>query len=139
MIVAGDAAGLLEPFTREGISFALRSGALAGAAAARRDLDGYVSAVTGTLVGEMRAGFALLAAHERRPGLFHAALATPPGWIAFARFCRGEMSFATAMRHAPLRAAIAGPADRRSARRPSMPRGYRGARRPGRIRRTPSA
>jgi geranylgeranyl reductase family protein len=34
VIVAGDAAGLLEPWTREGISFALRSGTLAGAAAA---------------------------------------------------------------------------------------------------------
>ena len=30
VIVAGDAAGLLDPWTREGISFALRSGALAG-------------------------------------------------------------------------------------------------------------
>ena len=33
VMVAGDAAGLLEPWTREGISFALRSGALAGHAA----------------------------------------------------------------------------------------------------------
>ena len=30
VLVAGDAAGLLEPWTREGISYALRSGALAG-------------------------------------------------------------------------------------------------------------
>src|SRR5690606_13330011 len=41
VIVAGDAAGLLEPWTREGISFALRSGALAGAAAASGDLARY--------------------------------------------------------------------------------------------------
>ena len=34
VLLAGDAAGLLEPWTREGISFATRSGALAGAAAA---------------------------------------------------------------------------------------------------------
>jgi geranylgeranyl reductase family protein len=34
VLVVGDAAGLLEPWTREGISFALRSGAWAGAAAA---------------------------------------------------------------------------------------------------------
>ncbi|MCU1601666.1 MAG: geranylgeranyl reductase, partial [Frankiales bacterium] len=33
VLVAGDAAGLLEPWTREGISFALRSGRLAGQAA----------------------------------------------------------------------------------------------------------
>jgi flavin-dependent dehydrogenase len=35
VIVAGDAAGLLDPWTREGISFALRSGALAGELAAK--------------------------------------------------------------------------------------------------------
>ncbi|HEX3963638.1 MAG TPA: geranylgeranyl reductase family protein [Trebonia sp.] len=35
VIVAGDAAGLLDPWTREGISFALRSGALAGEFAAK--------------------------------------------------------------------------------------------------------
>jgi geranylgeranyl reductase family protein len=106
VIVAGDAAGLLEPFTREGISFALRSGALAGIAAAKGDLTRYETAVADTLTPEMRAGFALLAAHEKRPGAFHAAIASPPGWAAFARFCRGDMSFASAMRHAPLRIAI---------------------------------
>ena len=37
VLVAGDAAGLLEPWTREGISYALRSGSWAGAAAARAD------------------------------------------------------------------------------------------------------
>ena len=31
VLVAGDAAGLLEPWTREGISYAVRSGRLAGA------------------------------------------------------------------------------------------------------------
>ena len=50
--------------------------------------------------------FALLAAHEKRPGVFHAAIASPPGWAAFARFCRGDMSFASAMRYAPMRAAV---------------------------------
>ena len=45
VLVAGDAAGLLEPWTREGISFALRSGALAGAAAAE-DPSGYPAART---------------------------------------------------------------------------------------------
>jgi geranylgeranyl reductase family protein len=106
VIVAGDAAGLLEPFTREGISFALRSGALAGAAAAKGDLDGYCAAINETLVPDMKAGFALLAAHERRPALFHAGLATPPGWAAFAKFCRGELSFGAAMQHASVRYAV---------------------------------
>src|SRR5215467_2619621 len=53
VLVAGDAAGLLDPWTREGISFALRSGALAGEFAAKAavadrpegPLDEYVAAV----------------------------------------------------------------------------------------------
>ncbi|HEY2791089.1 MAG TPA: geranylgeranyl reductase family protein [Micromonosporaceae bacterium] len=103
VIVAGDAAGLLEPFTREGISFALRSGALAGIAAAKGDLEGYCAGVNETLVPDMRAGFLLMAAHERRPALFHAGLATPPGWAAFAKFCRGELTFGAAMAHPSVR------------------------------------
>ena len=106
VIVAGDAAGLLEPWTREGISFALRSGELAGAAAASGNLDGYVESVNASLVPEMRAGFELLATFESRPSLFHLAVATPPGWAAFARFCRGEMSFADAMSHTAVRTAV---------------------------------
>ncbi len=107
VLVAGDAAGLLEPWTREGISFALRSGTLAGAAAAGGDLDGYVAAVQRTLVPAMRAGTRVLAAFSRRPALFHAVLATPPGWRWFRRFCRGETTTDQVLRHAPVRAALA--------------------------------
>jgi geranylgeranyl reductase family protein len=107
VIVAGDAAGLLEPWTREGISYALRSGELAGAAAASGDLDGYVASVRATLAPEMAAGGRLLAAFERRPAAFHAALATPPGWAAFARFCRGDLTFAGPMAHRAARTAVA--------------------------------
>ncbi|WP_344135847.1 geranylgeranyl reductase family protein [Luedemannella flava] len=92
VLVAGDAAGLLEPWTREGISFALRSGALAGAAAARDDLPGYERAVAETLVPTMRAGRAILDAFTRRPRLFHRVIATRPGWRAFQAFCRGEQA-----------------------------------------------
>ena len=78
VLVAGDAAGLLEPWTREGISFALRSGTLAGAAAAdaaaapdpeRLDqaLDAYPAAVGQALVPEMDAGRRLLTAFTRHP------------------------------------------------------------------------
>jgi geranylgeranyl reductase family protein len=93
VIVAGDAAGLLEPWTREGISFALRSGALAGEFAAKGDLDGYVAAVDATLAPEMRAGRALLSAFTRHPGTFHRALASPQGWRIFVKMCRGQVSF----------------------------------------------
>jgi geranylgeranyl reductase family protein len=106
VIVAGDAGGLLEPWTREGISYALRSGALAGVAAARGDLAGYVTAVGETLLGEMAAGRQLLRAFRARPALFHLALATGPGWREFARFCRSESSFGRVLQHPSMRAAV---------------------------------
>jgi geranylgeranyl reductase family protein len=92
VIVAGDAAGLLDPWTREGISFALRSGALAGECAAKGDLDGYVTAVGATLLPDMRAGRTLLSAFTRHTGTFHRGLSTPKGWSAFVKMCRSEMS-----------------------------------------------
>jgi geranylgeranyl reductase family protein len=117
VLVAGDAAGLLEPWTREGISFALRSGALAGAAAARAALaepgavgaalDGYVEAVGRELVPEMRAGRRLLAAFNRRPWAFHGALATPPGFGMFADFCQGRLRFDEVVARRSVRAILA--------------------------------
>jgi geranylgeranyl reductase family protein len=106
VLVAGDAGGLLEPWTREGISFALRSGAYAGEAAASGDLGRYESTVEGELGPEMRAGRRLLAAFARRPGTFHTMLATPTGWRMFARFCRGEPALVDAVHRAPVRAAL---------------------------------
>jgi geranylgeranyl reductase family protein len=107
VFVAGDAAGLLEPWTREGISYALRSGSAAGRAAAAGDPAGYLAEVNRTLVPEMLAGQRLLAAFARHPGTFHAALATPPGWRAFSRFCRSDSAFARSVQRLPVRAAVA--------------------------------
>jgi geranylgeranyl reductase family protein len=117
VLVAGDAAGLLEPWTREGISFALRSGTLAGAAAAAaaaapdpagldQALEAYPAAVGQALVPEMDAGRRLLTAFSRHPGAFHAGLATPKGWDAFARFCRSELPFAALVERRPVSAAL---------------------------------
>jgi geranylgeranyl reductase family protein len=92
VIVAGDAAGLLDPWTREGISFALRSGLLAGEHAATGDLDGYVTAVSAALVPEMRAGRTLLSAFTRHVGTIHRGLSTAKGWTAFVKMCRSEIS-----------------------------------------------
>ncbi|WFE40427.1 geranylgeranyl reductase family protein [Micromonospora sp. WMMD998] len=107
VLVAGDAAGLLEPWSREGISYALRSGRLAGAAVAAGDLDGYVREVEARLAPEMRAGHRLLDVFERRPDVFHAVLASPPGWRMFVRFCQGRASFAEALDRRPVRAGLA--------------------------------
>jgi geranylgeranyl reductase family protein len=116
VLVAGDAAGLLEPWTREGISFALRSGTWAGAAAAaaadaagagyQRHIAGYGRTVEARLGGEMAAGKRLHQAFARHPALLHAALVSPLGWRTFARFCRSESSFETMLRRAPLRGVV---------------------------------
>jgi geranylgeranyl reductase family protein len=92
VIVAGDAAGLLEPWTREGISFALRSGTLAGEYAAKGDPDGYVAAINAALVPDMHAGRTLLTAFTRHTGAMHKGLATAKGWRAFVKMCRSEIS-----------------------------------------------
>ncbi|GGO96287.1 geranylgeranyl reductase family protein [Wenjunlia tyrosinilytica] len=120
VLVAGDAAGLLEPWTREGISFALRSGRLAGewavkvaeapdAVAARHQALSYAFAIKAGLGVEMSAGRQLLAAFERRPGVFHGAVTTfPPAWNAFTRFTRGATTFAELLqRHGVARKALA--------------------------------
>jgi geranylgeranyl reductase family protein len=117
VLVAGDAAGLLEPWTREGISFALRSGALAGSIAAQaakasgpqnvdQALGGYAAAISADLIPEMLAGYRLLSAFSRHPGAFHRGLETPKGWRLFVKFCRGEGSWADVLRHRSARFAL---------------------------------
>ena len=117
VLLAGDAAGLLDPWTREGISFALRSGALAGEFAAKaavsdcqRDaaasLEEYVAAVNRVLVPDMRAGRVLVSAFTRRVGAVHTGLATPKGWRAFVKMCRSEISFSAVVRRPSARMAL---------------------------------
>ncbi len=96
VLVAGDAAGLLEPWTREGISFALRSGAAAGAAAADAvggdddALARYDAVIARDLEPEQRAGARLLRLFERAPRAVHLALTrSRRGARFFVRFCRG--------------------------------------------------
>lgn len=107
VIVAGDAAGLLDPWTREGISFALRSGTMAGEHAAQGDLDGYVAALNATLVPDMRAGRTLLTAFTRHTGTFHKGLNSPKGWSAFVKMCRSEMSLSELVARPSARVSLA--------------------------------
>jgi geranylgeranyl reductase family protein len=106
VLVAGDAAGLLEPWTREGISFALRSGALAGAAAAG-DPTGYPAAVDQALGREMAAGRRALAAFSRHPRLVHEVLRTLPGmWGLFTRLVSGQTSLDAQLERRSVRALV---------------------------------
>jgi flavin-dependent dehydrogenase len=107
VLVVGDAAGLLEPWTREGISYALRSGLWAGeVAAGPDDVAEYDRRVARELVPEMIAGRRLLDVYARHPMLVHGAMATPLGWRAFQAFCRGELSMARVVRRPGIRAAV---------------------------------
>jgi flavin-dependent dehydrogenase len=107
VILTGDAAGLLDPWTREGISFALRSGTLAGEYAAKGDPDGYVAAINATLVPEMHAGHILLRAFTRHTGALHRGLATARGWRAFVNICRSDVSLSGLVSHPAARVALA--------------------------------
>jgi geranylgeranyl reductase family protein len=109
VLVAGDAAGLLEPWTREGISFALRSGAMAGRAAAQaasaasaafaagveRALAAYAEEVSATLAPEILAGRLLLRAFARHPRMFYAAIIMFGWtWNFVVNSISGDVSFA---------------------------------------------
>jgi geranylgeranyl reductase family protein len=107
VLVAGDAAGLLEPWTREGISYALRSGSWAGEVAAEgADLAEYDRRITEHLVPEMIAGRRLLNVYAKHRSLVHLAMATPLGWRAFQMFCRGELSMARVIERPGIHAAV---------------------------------
>lgn len=118
VLVAGDAAGLLDPWSREGISFALRSGHMAGHAAARASqaasgdevaavLAGYADTIASTLGPEIQAGRAFMLAFKRHPWLFHMALVLlPQAWNLFARVISGQMSIASITRNRLARAAL---------------------------------
>ncbi|MCU1474336.1 geranylgeranyl reductase family protein [Amnibacterium sp.] len=106
VLVVGDAAGLLEPWSREGISYALRSGALAGDAVLRGRRDGvaalasYEDAVARELEPEQRAGATMLRVFERWPLLIHLALSSVgPGATGFVRICRGSLDLPRVLSH----------------------------------------
>jgi geranylgeranyl reductase family protein len=124
VLVCGDAAGLLEPWTREGISFALRSGRLAGewavriaeapdAVDARRQALNYTFAIKAGLGVEMSVGKRMLTAFERRPGMFHAALTGfRPAWKAFTRITRGSTTLSEIVRTHPVAGRVLNAMDR---------------------------
>lgn len=93
VLVAGDAAGLLEPCSREGISFALRSGGLAGRSAAQASeaaspsdretaLNSYCRVVNDVLGREQQQGRLLRRMFERAPLLVHLVVGWSPWWSA---------------------------------------------------------
>jgi geranylgeranyl reductase family protein len=93
VMVAGDAAGLLEPWTREGISFALRSGRLAGLAAVGV-VPSYTAAVEADLGPDVAAGRRALQVFSNRPGLVHQVMRTRPLWPLLQELVSGRTTMA---------------------------------------------
>ncbi|MFH7595698.1 geranylgeranyl reductase family protein [Streptomyces racemochromogenes] len=113
VLVCGDAAGLLEPWTREGISFALRSGRLAGESAVRiaqardtadvhRQALHYANAVTTGLGAEMTVGRRVFDFLQRHTGLSYMAVTRiRPVWNLLAKTTRGSTPLAEALHTHP--------------------------------------
>ncbi|MEU9117317.1 geranylgeranyl reductase family protein [Streptomyces sp. NPDC048483] len=129
VLVCGDAAGLLEPWTREGISFALRSGRLAGewavrvseahdAVDARRQALNYAFAIKAGLGVEMGVGRRMLGVFARRPGMLHAVITGfRPAWHVFAKITRGTTTLGEMVRTHPMARRALDAFDRAEARR----------------------
>ncbi|MEO3756111.1 geranylgeranyl reductase family protein [Streptomyces sp. B6B3] len=128
VLVCGDAAGLLEPWTREGISFALRSGRLAGqwaariaeagdAVDARRQALNYTFAIKAGLGVEMGVGRRMLALFRSRPRMLHATMiGVRPAWSIFTQITRGSTTLAGVVRTHPLARRALAVLDRPSAK-----------------------
>jgi geranylgeranyl reductase family protein len=107
VLAAGDTAGLLEPWTREGISYALRSGAIAGRAAAT-DPSSYDDAVLAALGPEMAAGRRARAAFSNHPGAVHSVFRYLPGmWDLFVRLVSGQTTMAEQLERRTIRSLVA--------------------------------
>jgi len=117
VLVVGDAAGLLDPWTREGLSYALRSGCWAGEAAAvatslagvRNDaLEAYTRRVLAELDPDIRAGERLLHFFERHPRMVHFGLAhSGMGIRLFLAVCEGTKTLGGILSHRLLSRALA--------------------------------
>ncbi|MGE3541171.1 MAG: geranylgeranyl reductase family protein [Candidatus Tectimicrobiota bacterium] len=98
-VVLGDAAGLLEPFTGEGIYYALRSAHLAATALCAASVTdtapvSYATAVEAEIMPDLSGARALQEVFDAWPWLFHTLVrAHPRSWRALARLLRGERGF----------------------------------------------
>lgn len=99
-LLLGDAAGLVDPLTGEGIYYAIKSAQIAAPIithclqAGIIDLEGYQEAVNKEIMPELKASQALLRLFSRFPGLcFDAVEGSERLWRASCRLLRGEESY----------------------------------------------
>ncbi len=102
VLLVGDAAGLVDPFTGEGIYYALRSGLLAAKAIAeggRRRAKRYQQLIRDAFQQDLRGAALLAALIHRAPGWSFRALRRHPGAIeAFVSVLIGRLSYAAFLR-----------------------------------------
>ncbi|HNY01679.1 MAG TPA: geranylgeranyl reductase family protein [Bacteroidales bacterium] len=101
ILVAGDAAGLTDPLTGEGIYYAVRSGKMAGEACSdyldgkSGSLDTYSDRVNGELMPELLEADRIRAIFNTAPLRIHSFVRdSDRAWRAFARILRGERRYA---------------------------------------------
>jgi flavin-dependent dehydrogenase len=98
-LVLGDAAGLLEPFTGEGIYYALRSAYLAAEALTTASVSdtspwSYESAVDTEIMPDLTGAWLLQQMFDAWPWLFHSLVRTHQrSWRALTKIVRGERGF----------------------------------------------
>jgi flavin-dependent dehydrogenase len=117
VLLAGDAAGLADEFTEEGISYAVESGRLAARNVLRAmggdgRLDGYEADIDREVMPELRAaraiGFMFYGMLRRapRPWMF-ASAHVPFLWDAFFAAQKGESTYAREVARIPVLSALA--------------------------------
>jgi geranylgeranyl reductase family protein len=112
VLLAGDAAGLADEFTEEGISYAIHSGRLAARAALRTlrgqgPLDRYQADVDAEIMPELRAARTIShmfygALHRSPRAWMFASARTGLLWDAFFAVQRGESTYAREVERIPL-------------------------------------
>lgn len=100
-LVVGDAAGLIDAFSGEGIFYAIRSGQLAACSILQSmhgrpvDLSSYEAAVNQHIMPELRAAYYLLQIFRLSPMFFHKLIRDHPhAWMTLCDILRGEVTFA---------------------------------------------
>jgi flavin-dependent dehydrogenase len=118
VLLVGDAAGLVDPLSGDGMYEAFVSARLAAESVMRGDLDGYEPALDRELARTLAASWKARDALERFPHLIFGVARLPLVWGFISAFLRGDLAHpgeATGLVRAPLRLVEALGASRHSA------------------------
>jgi geranylgeranyl reductase family protein len=108
VLLTGDAAGLLDPLTGDGIHGAIYSGRAAAAhltaylTGTAPDLRGYVRELSAELLPDLHVAARLHTTIDRAPGAFFACIRLlPPAWGLVCRILRGDQTYIGVVRGVP--------------------------------------